>query len=420
MKRTLTLSALLWIFTLVSFGQEPGIRSTEKFKVPKPEQRFQAGKAIPNIYGVASLDLIEQQIDYSWDETSNQWVKGWRSEYTYDINGKNTLLINSIWNGTTWEERDKSEYLYDANGNQTQRLSYLWDETSSQWVNWSKDEYTYDANGNQTQFILYGWNASSQWEITGKYEYTYDANGNQTQWILYSWDETSSQWVAGAKDEYTYDANWNRTQCLWYLWDETFSQWWLRCEYRYEYTYDANGNQTQRIDYNDGSQYDKEEYTYDANGNLTHTVEYYWDETSSQWVEDYKYEFTYDANGNEAQCIEYQWGETSGQWEEYYKSIMSYSYIKTGMNPPENTNTVKVYPNPSKDFIYINTGTNYQNMTDHKIKITSPSGLLVFETFMDQQLFQINVHDLGQTGLYLIQIIDNSNNIIDTRKIVIQ
>ena len=59
-------------------------------------------------------------------------------------------------------------------------------------------------------------------------------------------------------------------------------------------------------------------------------------------------------------------------------------------------------------------------MTGYKIKIISSSGSLIFETNVNQQLFEINVNEFGQTGLFFIQIINNSNQIIDTRKIILE
>jgi hypothetical protein len=92
----------------------------------------------------------------------------------------------------------------------------------------------------------------------------------------------------------------------------------------------------------------------------------------------------------------------------------------TGINPPENENTIKVYPNPAKEVIFINTGDNYQQMTGYKIKIINLTGSVIFESFVNQQLFQVNANDFGQTGLFLIQLIDNTSNVIDTRKILLE
>jgi len=92
----------------------------------------------------------------------------------------------------------------------------------------------------------------------------------------------------------------------------------------------------------------------------------------------------------------------------------------TGINPPDNLNTIKIYPNPAKDLIFIHSGNKYENMTDYSIKIINTTGITIFESNVTQQLFEIDVSDFGQTGLYFIQIIDNSSQIIDVRKIILE
>ncbi len=86
----------------------------------------------------------------------------------------------------------------------------------------------------------------------------------------------------------------------------------------------------------------------------------------------------------------------------------------------EYTNTLKVYPNPAKDFINIATGVNYEQMSDYKINIYNQTGSLVFETYINDSLFQIDVSEFGQTGLYILNIIDNSGQIITTNKIILE
>lgn len=92
----------------------------------------------------------------------------------------------------------------------------------------------------------------------------------------------------------------------------------------------------------------------------------------------------------------------------------------TGIDPPDNVNSIKVYPNPIKDAIFIHTGNNFEQMIDYKIKIINTKGSIIFESNVTQQLFEIDVSDFGQTGLYFIQIINNSDQIIDIRKILLE
>ncbi len=92
----------------------------------------------------------------------------------------------------------------------------------------------------------------------------------------------------------------------------------------------------------------------------------------------------------------------------------------TSLTPPENISTIKVYPNPAKDYVYIDCDDFYSQMNDYRIKIISSSGSVVFESYITQQLFKIDINNFGQTGLYFIQIIDDSNKIIEVKKILLE
>lgn len=92
----------------------------------------------------------------------------------------------------------------------------------------------------------------------------------------------------------------------------------------------------------------------------------------------------------------------------------------TALSSPNNTNSIKVFPNPTKDLVIINSGTNYQSISDYSVKIFNSSGVVVFESFLNEPQFEINIKDFGSTGLYFIQIIDNNQKIIDIRKILLE
>ncbi len=83
-------------------------------------------------------------------------------------------------------------------------------------------------------------------------------------------------------------------------------------------------------------------------------------------------------------------------------------------------NSLQVYPNPANDVIYINTGNSYNELTNCILKIINTSGSVVLETNITEQIIEIEVSDLGQRGLYLIQIVDGSNQITDTGKIILK
>ena len=93
--------------------------------------------------------------------------------------------------------------------------------------------------------------------------------------------------------------------------------------------------------------------------------------------------------------------------------------VLSGVPEPDNTNMVKVYPNPTSDFVIINTG-NYESMDGYQIKIYNTLSQLVWETFIEQEEYQIDVNTFGEYGTYFIQIYDDSETLLDVRKLILQ
>lgn len=94
--------------------------------------------------------------------------------------------------------------------------------------------------------------------------------------------------------------------------------------------------------------------------------------------------------------------------------------IKTGLNLPNNVlNTVKIFPNPATDEIIIDNG-NYLQTPNYSVKILNSLGQVVFNNTINRQEFRIPTNTLGSTGTYFVQILDQNNNVVETRKIVLR
>lgn len=91
----------------------------------------------------------------------------------------------------------------------------------------------------------------------------------------------------------------------------------------------------------------------------------------------------------------------------------------TGLNPPGNTNTIKIFPNPTNDHITIHYG-NFPVMTGYQLRIENSLGQQVFQTNIFQQSDYLSLANWGGNGLYFVHIIDPQGNTIDIRKIVLQ
>ncbi|MEY3500392.1 MAG: hypothetical protein RL308_2061, partial [Bacteroidota bacterium] len=90
----------------------------------------------------------------------------------------------------------------------------------------------------------------------------------------------------------------------------------------------------------------------------------------------------------------------------------------SGINElPENFGLVKVYPNPTKDVINIvasNPSSNYS------IQIVNNLGTVVYTGSLSNPSTQINLSTIGSKGLYFIKILNISNNVLETKKMVLE
>ena len=93
--------------------------------------------------------------------------------------------------------------------------------------------------------------------------------------------------------------------------------------------------------------------------------------------------------------------------------------VLTGISPPNNTNTIKVYPNPASDHINIDFG-NYTSMSGYTCSITNTLSQQVFYTLINQQQYYIDLNTWTGHGLYFLTIRNAANTVIEVKKIVIQ
>lgn len=91
--------------------------------------------------------------------------------------------------------------------------------------------------------------------------------------------------------------------------------------------------------------------------------------------------------------------------------------LSTGPNPTKNT--LKVYPNPAKDHLYIDNG-NYSLMNYYSIEVLNSLGQRVYHDFIDTQKMEIDLSTWGGPGLYVLLLNDKQNKPIEVRKIVLQ
>ncbi len=90
-----------------------------------------------------------------------------------------------------------------------------------------------------------------------------------------------------------------------------------------------------------------------------------------------------------------------------------------GINPPNNSNTIKVFPNPANTHITIDYG-NFTIMNGYRLKIQNSFGQELFQTNITQQTDYLSLSNWGGNGMYFVHIIDTQGSTIDIKKIVLQ
>ena len=77
-----------------------------------------------------------------------------------------------------------------------------------------------------------------------------------------------------------------------------------------------------------------------------------------------------------------------------------------------------MYPNPANDHVIIDNG-NVPAMAGYSIRIVNVRGQAVFDAPINTQQFNIAASTLGSTGVYLLHVIDPSQQVIDTRTLIL-
>jgi hypothetical protein len=80
---------------------------------------------------------------------------------------------------------------------------------------------------------------------------------------------------------------------------------------------------------------------------------------------------------------------------------------------------ISVYPNPANDHITIDCG-NLANVSGWNIKIVNTLGQEVFSGAMNTQQYVVPLNTWSGQGIYFVKIYDASNNLMNTKKIILQ
>jgi hypothetical protein len=346
--------------------------------------------------------------------------------YFKGANDRDTLVAKYAWNGATskWDMNQKNQLTHDSKGNITSSTAFS--IYSGFVLGTFKYEASYDSNNNQTLYTTYTWVYPSTWVKATKQESTY-TNGNETLNMHYSWVSSSGVWKSDGKTEYLYDGKGYLIREIDYKLNSGTGL--LDNDTKYEFLNNASGKDTLATEYswNNGAWEvnGKSVSAYNVDGRPVSSAFYQWDSNTSLWEGLFMSVYFFDGGGHLNSFIYYQWDSNLKKFVEYNKS--DYSYDSNGYlslvtsylwnvnvwakqstsnyyySPSKNTDVseidkgdVKVYPNPTNDFLYLN---NLVNSTS--VSIVDVSGRQVY----NKQILE-NTIDVSKlkAGIYFMQI----------------
>jgi len=91
----------------------------------------------------------------------------------------------------------------------------------------------------------------------------------------------------------------------------------------------------------------------------------------------------------------------------------------TGFNPLAYQNTIRIYPNPTRDHITIDNG-DLTKVIGYQMEITNSIGQQIFQSPINQQQFYLDLTTWGGAGLYFVYIRNGHGSLIDVKKIILQ
>ena len=91
----------------------------------------------------------------------------------------------------------------------------------------------------------------------------------------------------------------------------------------------------------------------------------------------------------------------------------------SGSSQPGILATVKVFPNPTSDYVILDFG-NYALLSGYSFRISSASGVLLVDSMITQQFTSYDLTTWGGPGTYFLSISDSGGVLVETRKIILQ
>ncbi|MGQ9863383.1 MAG: T9SS type A sorting domain-containing protein [Bacteroidia bacterium] len=157
---------------------------------------------------ISALKLVDTLWHDSWDATAASWSEEDREIYSYDAQGRTSIVLYQSNQGGTWQNTLREKYTYYASGPWQGRLENRVDEEwqsgwqSGSWVISDSMAYAYQTSNPVQTSIFYRWNGS-QWQPAERYRFF---SGRPDSIMYYDTLNTSNNWDQVAYIRYKYNS----------------------------------------------------------------------------------------------------------------------------------------------------------------------------------------------------------------------
>lgn len=205
---------------------------------------------------------------------------------------------------------------FDASDNVLTSTEKNWNDVTMSYENSSRTSYVYNSSNKIVSMISESWDGSI-WENSSKNVYVYDAAQNKLKDTSFNWNGTA--WEPSYVEVNTYTATNKIASSMFYFYESTTSTW-LNV-FSTSYTYDASNflisSLTKVLDMTTLTLEDNSRVTFtnDISGNPTTTLQENWDAGASAWKNSSRTFNTYDAANNVLTDLYSNWNDFDGKFD---------------------------------------------------------------------------------------------------------
>lgn len=271
--------------------------------------------------------------------STNGWLNDSKSILEYDE--RQNLIFTEVFNGNhdQWENDYQYIYNYDENNYLSSRIQLRWKD-QGYWDFRSRHDYVNDESGNVVIDYTFDDIGDSLWIYSNKVEYTYNTINQITSNLRSLYHPENESWTNNRKQDYFYE-NGLITLYINQAWD-SLSSTWLESSHNI--------------------------YEYDDEGRLILELSEQKDSTYQYWIPNFKSVYSYPEEESQKQYIVHhlKYMAEEGIWENTYMGIKYYNKYLTKISQLP-LNTFKLYPNPSSEFIIIESDIYHSQKTTYEV-----------------------------------------------------